>query len=49
MLAPPGNLRQIPSLEIAAPAKQGSPHQWKFFKVHTSLQFAHGFQTSVRV
>jgi hypothetical protein len=49
MIAPPGNLQQIPSLEIAAPAKQGSLHHWKFFKVHTSLRFANGFQTSVCV
>jgi hypothetical protein len=28
MPAPPGILRQIPINEIAAPAKQGSPHHW---------------------
>jgi hypothetical protein len=34
-------------LKIAAPAKQGSLHHWKFLKVHTSSQFAQGFQPSV--
>jgi hypothetical protein len=39
--------RHLP-LEIAAPAKQGSAHHWKFSKVHTGLRFAHSFQPSVR-
>jgi hypothetical protein len=38
--------RHLP-LKIAAPAKQGSAHHWKFSKVHTSPQFAHSFQHSV--
>jgi hypothetical protein len=35
--------------EIAAPAKQGSPHHWKFPKVHTFPRFAHGVQPSVYI
>jgi hypothetical protein len=34
-------------LKIAAPAKLGFPHHWKFSKVHTGPRFAHGFQASV--
>jgi hypothetical protein len=48
MFAPPGSLQQ-PSTEIAAPAKQSSPHHWKFSKAHTSSRFAYGFQTSVYI
>jgi hypothetical protein len=33
-------------LKIAAPTKGGSPHHWKFSKVHTGPRFAHGFQPS---
>jgi hypothetical protein len=29
------SLRRQPSTEIAAPAKQNSPHHWKFSKAHT--------------
>jgi hypothetical protein len=36
------NDRQLP-LEIAAHAKQGSAHHWKFSKVHAGPQFAHSF------
>jgi hypothetical protein len=32
------------SLKIAAPAKQGPMHHWKFSTVHTGPRFAHGFQ-----
>jgi hypothetical protein len=35
--------------EIAAPAKQSSPHRLKFSKVHTLSQIAHGFQTSIHI
>jgi hypothetical protein len=39
--------RHLP-VKIAAPEKQGSPHQWKFSsKVNTGPQFSHGFQPSV--
>jgi hypothetical protein len=38
-----------PSTEIAAPAKQSSPHHWKFSKAHTDSRFAHGFQASVHI
>jgi hypothetical protein len=34
-------------LKIAAPAKQGSPHHWKFSKVYIGPRFIEGFQTSV--
>jgi hypothetical protein len=40
-------LNQSAPFKIAAPAKQGSSHNWKFSKAHTSPQFAHGFQLSV--
>jgi hypothetical protein len=32
--------RHLP-LKIAAPKKQGSPHHWKFSKVHTGPRFTH--------
>jgi hypothetical protein len=35
--------RHLPC-EIAAPAKQGSPHDWKFSKARTGSRFAHNFQ-----
>jgi hypothetical protein len=35
--------------EIAAPAKQGSPHHWQFSKAHTGSRFTYSFQYSVRV
>jgi hypothetical protein len=35
--------RHLP-LKIAAPAKQGSPHRWKF---STGQRFAHGFPGTV--
>jgi hypothetical protein len=38
--------RHLP-LKLAAPAKQGSSHHWKFSMVHTGLRFAHGFQPFV--
>jgi hypothetical protein len=38
-----------PSTEIAAPAKQSSPHHWKFSKAHTGSRTAPGFQTSVYI
>jgi hypothetical protein len=31
------------------PAKQGSPHNWKFLKVRTGPRFAHSFQPSVSI
>jgi hypothetical protein len=34
-------------LKIAAPAKQGSPHHWKFSKLHVGSRFAHCFQPSL--
>jgi hypothetical protein len=34
-------------LKITAPTKQGSPHYWKFSKVHIGPRFAHGFERSV--
>jgi hypothetical protein len=34
--------RHLP-LKIAAPAKQGSPHRWIFFKVHSGPRFATAF------
>jgi hypothetical protein len=40
--------RRLP-LKIAAPAKQGSLHHWKFSKVHTSRRFAHSCQPSLCV
>jgi hypothetical protein len=36
------------SFEIAAPAKQGSPHHWQLSKAHTGPRFACGFQNSIR-
>jgi hypothetical protein len=36
-------------LKLQAPAKQSSPHHWKYSKVHTASRFAHGFQTSVHI
>jgi hypothetical protein len=33
-----------PSTEIAAPAKQCSPHHWKCSKAHNDSRFAYGFQ-----
>jgi hypothetical protein len=36
-------------LKIAAPVKQGSPHHWKFSKMHTGPRFAHDFQPSVSI
>jgi hypothetical protein len=30
--------------KIAASAKQGSPHHWKFSKMHAGPRFAHDFQ-----
>jgi hypothetical protein len=38
-----------PSTEIAAPAKQTSPHHWKFSKAHTGSRFAHGFQSFIYI
>jgi hypothetical protein len=29
-----------PSVKIAAPAKQGSPHHWQVSKAHTGLRIA---------
>jgi hypothetical protein len=40
-----GGGRRLP-LKIPAPTKHGSPHHWKFSKVHTGPRFAHGFQPS---
>jgi hypothetical protein len=40
---------RYPSNEIAAPAKQGSPHHWQFSKVHTGSRFTHSFQNSLRI
>jgi hypothetical protein len=34
-------------LKITWLTKQGSPHHWKFSKVHTGQRFAHSFQPSV--
>jgi hypothetical protein len=42
-----GICRRHLRLKIAAPAKQGSPHHWEFFKVHTGPRFAQDFQPSV--
>jgi hypothetical protein len=39
--------RHIP--ETTLPAGQGSPHHWKFFKVHIGLQFANGFQSFISI
>jgi hypothetical protein len=36
-----------PSIEIATPAKENSPHNWKFSKANNGSRFAHGSQTSV--
>jgi hypothetical protein len=36
------NSSHIP-LKISAPAKQGSAHHWKFFKMHIGPRFAHSF------
>jgi hypothetical protein len=47
MLALLGTSSRLLPHKIAAPAKQGSPHHWKFSKIHTSPQFAHGFQPSI--
>jgi hypothetical protein len=38
-----------PSTEIAAPAKQRSPHHLKFSKAHTGWRFTYGFQISVYI
>jgi hypothetical protein len=38
-----------PFIEIAAPAKQGSPHHWQFSKAHTGSRIIRGFQHPVRV
>jgi hypothetical protein len=40
------SIRHLP-IEIDAPTKQGSPHQWKFSKVYTGPRFARCFQPSV--
>jgi hypothetical protein len=37
----------VPSAEITAPAKQGSPHHWQFSKAHDGPRIAQGFQYSV--
>jgi hypothetical protein len=37
---------QLP-FEIAASAKNSSPHQWRFTRAHTGPRFACGFQNSV--
>jgi hypothetical protein len=31
---------KYPSVEIAAPAKQGSPHHWQFSKAHPGPRIA---------
>jgi hypothetical protein len=46
MVAPLGNLCRHPPPKIPAPAKQGSPHNWKFLKVRTGPRAAHSFQLS---
>jgi hypothetical protein len=33
-------IRTYPSIEIAVPDKQGSPHQWQFSKAHTGPRTA---------
>jgi hypothetical protein len=33
--------------EIAALAKQDSPHQWYIFKLHTGPRVTHGFPSTV--
>jgi hypothetical protein len=38
-----------PSNEIAVPAKQGTPHNWQFGKVHYGSRFAHGFRNSYMI
>jgi hypothetical protein len=44
MLVPLVKYQQTPTcIKIAAPAKQGSPHHWKFSNAHTGPRFAHGF------
>jgi hypothetical protein len=40
--------RHLP-LKTAALAKQASPHQWKFSKVHIGPRLAQGFQHSVYI
>jgi hypothetical protein len=40
---------RYPSNEIAAPAKQGTPHHWQSSKAHTGSRNAHGFPPVVRV
>jgi hypothetical protein len=40
---------RYPFIEIAAPAKQGSPHHWQFSKAHTGSRIAHGFHHPVHV
>jgi hypothetical protein len=35
-----------PSTEIAAPAKQSSPHHWKFSVAQTGSRFTHTFKFS---
>jgi hypothetical protein len=37
------------SSEIAAPAKQGSPHHWQFSKAHTGPRSAHGIQNPILI
>jgi hypothetical protein len=49
MLAPPKFSGKHLPLKIAEPAKQGSPHYWKFSKLHTGPQFPHGFQPSIHI
>jgi hypothetical protein len=49
MLTPPGNLRYTPIVWNCRTLNQGSPHHWKFSKVHTGPQFAHGYQSSINI
>jgi hypothetical protein len=42
------NGRRLPH-KLAATKKQGSPHHWKFCKVHIGSRFSHGFQRSVYI
>jgi hypothetical protein len=47
MFSRPGVCGRHPCNEIAAPAKQGSPHHWQFSKAHTGSRFAIGFEPSL--
>jgi hypothetical protein len=49
MPAPPGNLRQTLSIEIAATANSSAAQYWQFSKAHIDPRITRGFQNSLRI